>query len=355
MKKIYKIMKLLSVVFILGISLQFSKAQLVVVDTVTDYTQLVDDFILSGVTVSNIEHINASLAIGSFSNGYSTNIGVDNGIILSTGNINDVSGPVTNFASTNNDTTGDSDLGSLIPGYTTNDAAILEFDLIPDGNVLVFNYVFGSEEYPEWVSTSFNDVFALFISGPGIAGKQNTAVIPGTTWPVTIDNVNNVIPSYSQYYIDNEALGGTTITYDGFTTVLEAQADVIPGETYHLKIAIADAGDNSYDSGVFLQCPSLKSYTITKTEENDINDEITIFPNPVNPNSYIQCTLKEEKNVCIEVYNILGKKLNTLINSKQNQGTYRYTLNTFCPKNKGMFILKVNIGDKTITKKLIVN
>jgi|AntAceMinimDraft_17_1070374.scaffolds.fasta_scaffold06281_5 hypothetical protein len=95
---------------------------------------------------------------------------------------------------------------------------------------------------------------------------------------------------------------------------------------------------------------------ITKTEETAINNnDITIYPNPVNQNSYIQYTLKEEKNVCIEVYNILGKKLNTLIHSKQNQGTYRYTLNTFCPKNKGMFILKVHIGDKTITKKLVVN
>lgn len=106
-------------------------------------------------------------------------------------------------------------------------------------------------------------------SGPGIMGTQNLAIIPGTSTPVAINAVNsgtsgsNANPnspcnlSYSNYYVDNT--NGTTIQYDGFTTVLTAFAIAIPCQTYHLKIVVADAGDADYDSGVFLQAGSLSS------------------------------------------------------------------------------------------------
>ena len=107
--------------------------------------------------------------------------------------------------------------------------------------------------------------FAFFISGPGIAGQQNIALLPnGQT--VEIDNVhsagsnvngNSFGPVNQQFYVNNT--NGNTIQYDGFTSVLTAESSVTCGETYHLIIAIADAGDEIFDSGIFLEANSLES------------------------------------------------------------------------------------------------
>ncbi len=123
-----------------------------------------------------------------------------------------------------------------------------------------FRYVFGSEEYPEWVGSSYNDVFGFFVTGPkpnglGTYNSYNVALIPGTSLPVTINNVN--ANSYSQYYVNNGS--GTTIVYDGFTTVLTAMLVVVPCEQYHIKLAVGDAGDSQYDSGIFLEANSFSS------------------------------------------------------------------------------------------------
>jgi gliding motility-associated-like protein len=132
--------------------------------------------------------------------------------------------------------------------------------------------VFGSDEYPEFVDEGFNDVFAFFISGPGFGGTYNMAQIPGGGGPVSIDNINNgpsnTGPCQNCAYYNANGTGATSpydsddyyIQYDGFTVVMEAVAKVECGETYHLKIAIADAGDQAYDSGIFLEANSLASY-----------------------------------------------------------------------------------------------
>ncbi|MGM0612759.1 MAG: choice-of-anchor L domain-containing protein [Bacteroidota bacterium] len=208
----------------------------------------------SGVTVSNVSYSGSSDAIGKFSNGGATSMGLNSGLILSTGDVNDAPGPNNSGSiSTNNGTGSDPDLANLIPGYTVNDAAVIEFDFVPIGDTLEFQYVFGSDEYPEFVNSNFNDVFGFFVTGPNPNGGQyqqeNIALIPGTTMPVTIDNVNDNVNS--QYYVDNTS--GTTIEYDGHTVILTAWVVVEPCQNYSFKIAIGDAGDSSYDSAVFLE------------------------------------------------------------------------------------------------------
>jgi len=259
--KLILVFKLMSVLFMFLTNGLF--AQLVINTTMTP-TQLVQDILVgSGVTVTNVTYNGAVASYGSFTGGGGTNLGLESGIIMSTGDVSEAPGLVSNFASTTNGTDSDPQLAALIPLYDVYDAAVLEFDFIPEADTLKFRYVFGSEEYPEYVSSSFNDVFGFFVTGPNPSGgnytNKNIALIPGTTLPVTIDNVNNVIPSYQQYYIDNEALGGTTIVYDGFTTVLTAWCLVTPCVQYHIKIAIGDAGDHSYDSAVFLEENSFSS------------------------------------------------------------------------------------------------
>jgi len=135
----------------------------------------------------------------------------------------------------------------------------LEFDFIPSSDSVEFRYVFASEEYPEFVNASFNDVFGFFISGQNPTGgaysNLNIARIPGTNLPISIDNVNST--SHSQFYINNS--GNSRIVFDGMTFVLTAKALVVPCQTYHIKIAIGDVMDGIYDSGVFLEASSFTS------------------------------------------------------------------------------------------------
>lgn len=223
-------------------------------------SQLVQNVLVgSGVTVSNVTYNGAAGTIGYFTTGGTpTNLGMSSGIIMATGYVDGsnleypIGSPSSNFNSGTTGTGSDPQLASLVSS-TINDAAALEFDFTPLSDTIKFKYVFASEEYPEWVGSSFNDVFGFFVNGPDPSGgnytNKNIALIPNTTTPVAINNVNS--GSYSQYYVDNTY--GIAIVYDGFTTVLTAWCKVIPCLTYHLKLAIGDAGDAAYDSAVFLE------------------------------------------------------------------------------------------------------
>lgn len=237
------------------------KAQLITSTTLTP-TQLVQTVLLGGgVTATNIVYNGIPLAIGEFSG--PSNIGLASGVILATGDVSVAEGP-NNSGSSSNGGSGAISSDPELTGIATNtlfDAAILEFDFVPLSDTVKFKYVFGSEEYMEFATSSFNDVFGFFISGPnpigGVYTNQNIALIPSTATPVSINNVNG--GANATYYFDNENPSGLTIQYDGFTVPLTAIAPVICGSSYHIKIAISDAGDGSWDSGVFLEAGSFAS------------------------------------------------------------------------------------------------
>ena len=170
---------------------------------------------------------------------------------------NNNSGATTNWNGVSTEH-GDADLDDLINGSTF-DAVVLEFDFIPQGDTVEFQYIFASEEYPEFVF-SFNDVFAFFISGPGISGGvQNLALVPGTSDPVSINTINSstnsalYTPNGTGSVGESQYTNPKVVQFDGFTVPLTAISKVTPCKTYHLKIAIADVADGSYDSGVFLK------------------------------------------------------------------------------------------------------
>lgn len=252
----------------------FSYGQITVSSALTPQ-QLVQDVLLgSGISVSNVTFTGSGTMRGTFTG--TSNLGIEEGIILATGDISVAIGPNDEMsASGGGGVAGDAMLTTL-GGNTTYDAAVLEFDFIPSSDTVRFFYVFGSEEYPEYVCSDFNDVFAFFLSGPNPAGgsyvNKNIAQIPGTTIPVAINSINPGVAgtmgtpggcislAYSSLYNNNTS--GATIQYDGFTDVLEASANVIACETYHIKIAIADVMDGNYDSGVFLKAKSFSSPAI---------------------------------------------------------------------------------------------
>lgn len=227
---------------------------------------LVGNILLGGgVGVSNVALTGSPQSYGSFT-ANNTNLGLNSGIILTTGSISGPGGP----QGPNNrpDAGIDNNFGgsALLNNefgfmYPTFNAATLSFNFIPQGDSVAFRYVFGSEEYREFVGSEFNDVFGFFISGPNPAGgnyqNKNIALLPNGT-KVAINNVNHLVNS--QYYVDNELpTPGVFIQYDGFTRVLTARAKVIPCSTYTIQIAVADVADGVYDSGVFLEAKSFTS------------------------------------------------------------------------------------------------
>lgn len=288
------------------------EAQLIVDNTITP-EQAIANLLGGGVEVINIEFSGDLNQVGIF-NGANSNLGMDAGVILGTGDVNFASvGNVGNVPGGNNQNggslgglnfgAGDPDL-QAISGVGMNDAAILEFDFVALGEEISFQYIFGSEEYNDYACATVNDAFGFFLSGPGINGPftdnaVNLALVPGTDIPVTINSVNLGVPgifgnapncaAYSPNWADNAVYfinnpppnaNPQVIQYDGFTVVLEASASVICGETYHIKLAIADGGDTSFDSGVFLLQGSFDSAGVTISADlTNTVDENTIHEN----------------------------------------------------------------------------
>jgi len=224
-----------------------STASAAIVTTQTTAAQAAQLLAGPGVTVSNATFAGAGQALGTFSGG-AASIGFDQGVILSSGDIALVTGPNDREnATANNGTGGDASLDALVGGGTQ-DAAVLEFDFVPTKGAISFTYVFGSEEYNEFVNSNFNDVFAFFVNG------QNCALLPGTSDAVSINNVN---AGKNAAFYRNNSPGPFDTQLDGLTVILNCPAPVTPNQINHLKLAIADRGDSSYDSDVFLQAGSV--------------------------------------------------------------------------------------------------
>lgn len=227
--------------------------------------------------------------LGYFNSGTS-DFGIEEGLILSTGKINSAMGP------NNSEGTSDAMLAAAsdpdlaaITGRTMHDAAVLEFDFIPAGNTVEFKYVFASEEYLEYVETSYNDAFGFFLSGPGISGTYTNNAVNLATLPngevVSINTIhpagrnkngNNYYARNAEYYVNNP-VGSLTMEFDGHTTVLTATYPVTACETYRIKLAIADATDQKWDAAVFLSARSFNSETLN----------LTVFGNGIEGNNNI--------------------------------------------------------------------
>ena len=149
------------------------------------------------------------------------------------------------------------------------DLCVLEFDFVAASDTVRFDYSFGSDEYPFSINMQFNDIFALFLSGPGIEGQYaspsgfpngavNIATVPGTDpeLPITVSSLNASLNS--EFYVDNQ--GSTDVCINAYTTPLTASHAVQCGESYHIKLAIADASDIGVESVVVLEEGSFLSY-----------------------------------------------------------------------------------------------
>ncbi|MBL7729056.1 MAG: choice-of-anchor L domain-containing protein, partial [Dinghuibacter sp.] len=247
--------------------------------------ELVDFLLGRGIVAFNIQYNGSDFMSGIFRNRANA-LALDSGIVLTSGlaqNIRTdrgINSPPSVLASNDRGGRGDSDIDQILqalgapPLIRSRDACILEFDFIPTGDTVSFRYTFGSEEYPDYNCSSFNDMFLFFISGPGITGRKNMAIVPGTAnIPVAINSINNGVVNprsnivncealgagspFTQFYVDNT--GGSDIVYNGLTVTLRAFQAVLPCRMYHMKLVIADLGDGQFDSGVFLEAGSFQS------------------------------------------------------------------------------------------------
>ncbi len=188
---------------------------------------------------------NPLASAGLFTGGTDAGLGIEEGIVLSCGLITNATGPNSaDGISAGNGLPGDADL-TAYASQSTFDATVLAFDFVPNFDDLYIQFVFGSEEYTEWID-SYNDVFAFFLNG------SNIALVPGTSDPVSINTINP--GDNPAYYKNNESFPGPFCNeMDGFTTVMVAQGNVTAGNTNHIKLAIADGGDSALDSWVFIK------------------------------------------------------------------------------------------------------
>lgn len=238
----------------------------------TPETLISNIFLGDGVEVVSITYAGSNGAIGYFTGGTNA-IGINRGIVMTTGIAKTGAGGFgaddvgSSQASVDNPSTAyDADLASLTTSGT-NDAAVYIISFIPTSDTLRFSYCFGSEEYPEYACSPFNDVFGFFIQGPGFPSFTNIAIIPNTTLPVTINNLHPANPIYgcgplNEIYYNSNNGSNQQPTYDGFTDVFTAEAVVVPCQQYTIKLAIADVSDNAFDSGVFLEAKSFGTGSI---------------------------------------------------------------------------------------------
>jgi hypothetical protein len=252
-----------------------------------------NNLIGGGVYVWNVKFANATgniskPQIGTFmSNGYQL-LGMDSGVVMTTGNVSVAPGP-NNSGSSSSPVTGyytDNTIASYASG-SLNGCSTVDFDFVSISPFVTMNYCFGSDEYPEFVCSSFNDVFTFLVTGPdpvtGATTTKNIAVIPHTQSTanpngitVTINAVNQGVAgstggtgcyyTYSNFYVANHLAGANGgpnnaagVQYDGFTQKLSANATLLPCTQYHMHISICNVQDKGYDSGVFLEEGSFNS------------------------------------------------------------------------------------------------
>jgi hypothetical protein len=300
-------------------------------------------------------------------------IGLDSGLVISTGIAYGVMGPnnIPNMTFGGGFAAYDTDIMLMsLPNVSGMfDPGIIQMDLVPEGDTLEIRYVFGSEEYDEYVCTDKDDRFGLFLSGPGLAGpfsngSINMATLPASGLPVTVNTLNrgingtegntalcNINPGWladTIYYINNDFGPGTQL--DGYTVVLTARAVVVPGSSYHLKLAIADVNDANFDSAVFLPEGAISCNELSTGIDGSGSSTSCPWLNVIDQVIYIRGLSPDGGMIALEAFDTTGRLL---------QRSTARPYGTFCsmavdPGISGTVIIRILQGDRVTTGRVWV-
>lgn len=231
---------------------------------------------LDCIEVFNVQFTNSydsgggQMSYGYFNKGAS-DFQLNEGVLLTTGRAVSAIGPNNSLLSegpSGNAWPGDQDLEQAIGLGNTHNATALEFDFIASTNSISFDYIFASEQYLTTGTSSqcnYTDGFAFLIKRTNVNEPYtNLAVIPGTNTPVAVNTVRGsggLCPAVNQQYFESFNSVEHPTNYNGQTKILTAQTEIIAGEMYHIKLVIADQGNNLYDSAVFLMGGSFSNGT----------------------------------------------------------------------------------------------
>jgi len=235
-----------------------------------DATDMAEAIFGDGVTVVSASYTGDRDSAGIYTNGDSVAPGVtpsDTGVILSTGDAEDFtnsSGTSNQSNSTSTNSSGQNNNGQFnaAAGARTYDASYLDVDFIPDGNVMTMQFVFSSEEYPEFQNSIYQDFVGVWVNGQLV----EMDVGDGDTDPGNINTTNNI-----NMYVDNGNDDYNT-EMDGFTITLSLTMVVNPGEINSIRIGIADVSDNSYDSNLLIAGDSVQTALVA------ISDDVNVYP-----------------------------------------------------------------------------
>lgn len=342
---------------------QSTAAQLVINQTVAQ-GMAEPNFFGNNYSISNVTYTGDKLAKGRF-NGTNSSLGLDSGFFLMTGNAFSAYSTGSPLGPNNNASSGIDNyfvgsflLSNFLGVLSTFNAATLDFDIIPYVDTLGFDFVFASEEYPEYVGQQYTDGVVILISGPGIIGQKNLARIGQSSLTVQVNTINNGSNNtgpchFCSYYQNNgdgtEAPYNTSdyyIQYDGLTRNLRAYIENLQvGEMYHLTFIVADVSDPIYDSGLFIEgCINCSGYL--DIPQNELNT-LQLIPNPATNEAKLLGLEDIVDFQKIEISNTLGQHVETL--------TQKISTLQIAHLPAGMYYVTVFAGDKTERLRLLKN
>jgi hypothetical protein len=232
--------------------------------------EMAEEIFGNGVTVTGATYYGDSDSAGIYTGGDATSPGVtpgNTGVIMSTGEAQDFTnsrGQSNQRTDTSTNTSGTDNFSQYnnAAGGRTYDAATLDVDFIPDTNVLTMQFVFSSEEYPEFANSIYQDFFGVWINGTQVEHD----VGDGETDPFNISTTNNI-----NMYVNNTTDDFNT-EMDGFTITLTLTINVVPNQTNSIRIALADVGDTQYDSNVLIAGNSVQTKLVA------LSDDVNVYP-----------------------------------------------------------------------------
>lgn len=246
-------------------------------DPESQYTpeELVDRVLILGdcVNISNFSSVTyvdkrtSKKSYGFFIKPKGSSFPFEKGIVLTNGFADDIGNSKTPVLSSSLlGAVGDIDLEKALNRTPTVDATSFTFHFTPLTTNISFRYIMASEEYNNFYECLYADSFAFLLRPAGSSeAYTNLAVIPNTALPVSTMGIHPKIKkgstagdegckSVNSKYFEGYNLGDTN--YGGRTVVLTAKANVVPGQTYEIKLVIADHVDENFDSAVFLEAYS---------------------------------------------------------------------------------------------------